>query len=66
MAASLNSKIESTKYKVNLKQLLWTYYSGLKYIQSAAELITVKLHGSACIRTAELICSEAAVGYADL
>lgn len=67
MAASLDGNIQSTKYTMNLKQLLWTYYWGLKYTQSVAELTTAEVHDPASIRIAQLISySVAAVGYADL
>lgn len=53
--ASLNGEIESKKCEMNLKQLLWTYYSGLNYNQSEAELTAAKLHQPAHVRTAQLI-----------
>lgn len=52
---------------MNFKQLLQTYYLGLKYIRSVAEHTTDELHDPTGIRVAQLISySEVAIGYADL
>lgn len=66
MVATLNGKIQSKKCKMNLKQLLWTYYSGLKYNQGS-ELTAGKLQHPAHVRRAQLISySEATVEHANV